>query len=58
MEWWEYDRETEGDDIEGGALEFDFRLELHVYRRTDGKTVACWLSDDARYYRAVEVGRA
>ncbi len=43
---------------EGGVLEFEFRLELHVYRRlVDDELQAAWLNDDATYYRSVEVGR-
>jgi hypothetical protein len=56
MEWWDF---ADDDDVEGGILEFDSRLELHVYRRLDSnEPVAVWLNDDASYYRRVELGQA
>ena len=55
MEWWPY----VDDDVEGGVLEFDFRLELHVCRRVDeDEPKAVWLNDDATFYRRVVVGLA
>lgn len=55
MEWWDFT----DDDLEGGVLEFDFRLELHVYQRLDStQLVALWLNDDATFYRRVEPGQA
>ena len=55
MEWWPY----LDDDVEGGALKFDFRLELHVSRRLDvGEAMAMWLNEDATLYRQVVVGQA
>ena len=55
MEWWDY----VDDRVEGGVLEFDFRLELHVYHRLDGsEPVAVWLNDDGSCYRRVEMGEA
>lgn len=54
-EWWDYAEE----DVEGGVLEFDFRLELHVYQRLDnGEAIAVWMSDDASYVQRVEIGEA
>jgi hypothetical protein len=56
MEWFDY---CDDPDFEGGVLEFDTRLELHVFQRLeDGEAVAVWLSDDARYFCQVEVGQA
>lgn len=56
MEWWDYDADIE---VEGGALEFDFRLELHIYQpRGGGGTVAVWLNDDATFSRTVKVAEA
>ena len=55
MEWLDYSEA----DLEGGVLEFDFRLELHVYRRVDeAEPVPVWLNDDATFYRKVVVGQA
>lgn len=54
-EWWDYLDE----DLEGGVLEFDFRLELHVYQRLDGNApVAVWMNDDASFSCRVEMGKA
>ena len=56
MEWLDY---APDDDLEGGVLEFDSRVELHVYRRPGGEAAeAVWLSDDALYVCRVEPGLA
>ena len=55
MEWFDY---VDGD-VEGGVLEFESRLELHVYWRLgENESLAVWLSDDARYVCLVEPGQA
>jgi hypothetical protein len=53
MVWWALD----DDETEGGVLEFPSGWELHVYEQR-GQRHAVWITDDASYFRRVEVGRA
>lgn len=54
-EWWDYTDE----DVEGGVLEFDTKLELHLYkRRGESEPLAVWVSDDERFCCVVTVGQA
>lgn len=53
MTWWP----LSDDFTEGGVLEFDNGLELHVYER-EGQRWAIWMSDDGSCYRRVVMGEA
>jgi hypothetical protein len=47
------------EDVEGGAMTFDSRLELQIFkRRGEGEVLALWLSDDEEFICPVELGRA
>jgi hypothetical protein len=53
MVWWTLSDET----AEGGVLEFERGWELHVYEQR-GRRYPVWISDDAAFYRRVEMGLA